>query len=476
MKEIEESGEIEEEEKSQSLEEDAKNNEFLKGVSTVVGAILVNFMAGSIYGLCTVIVYQISYIKGEDPNNFITVDHIDFYYPLEIIFQCLSSFLSGILEKNLGLHLTNLLGFFLLGLGYFIMFLSKNFFIDLLSMIVGGIGNGIIYYPSTKNACLWFMDHNGLIIGILETTISLGSFFFSIIGETIINYEGIESGEDDLYNLDIAQNIKIYLALLIMCVFGALATSYLLMFIKEEEEDILLRKNTITTTSSISKKIFYKGRLKAALKSKSLIIFAIICILTTQGPSMMFTLYRGIGEYKRINIEILQLIGSLNFIFECLSAIIAGILCDYVNLKVLLLIIGGLSTALMSTYCLTFTNGTAFFWYTNIISFIFGATYPFSDCYLMKVFGIDIYIELLGYVNFLSNLVVLLFSPISYLVETELEIKDNAFWILFSIFGGLNFIAFIMTFFIKTEPFNYGEFNSLLSNKIDDSNFSESEQ
>ena len=107
---------------------------------------------------------------------------------------------------------------------------------------------------------------------------------------------------------------------------------------------------------------------------------------------MMFALYRGIGEYKKIKVDILQLIGSLNFIFECLSGIIAGILCDYVNLKVFLLIIGGLATALISTYCLTFTNGTAFFWYTNLASFIFGATYPLGDCYMMKVFGIDIYI------------------------------------------------------------------------------------
>ena len=472
MKEIEKDGKIEEE---KSQRENVKNTEFLKGISTVVGAILVNFIAGSIYGLCTLVVYQISYIKGVDPNNFITVDHIAFYYPFEVIFQCLSSFLSGILEKNLGLHLTNLLGFFLLGLGYFIMFLSENFFVDILSMIVGGIGTGIIYYPSTKNACLWFMDHNGLVIGILETTISLGSFFFSLIGEIIINYDEEESGDDDLYNLDIARNIKIYLAILIMCVFGVLAISYLLMFIKEEDE-FISTKGTITTTTSISKKIFYKGRLKAALKSKKLILFAIICILSTQGPSMMFTLYRGIGEYKKIKVEILQLIGSLNFIFECLSGIIAGILCDYVNIKVLLLIIGGLSSALISTYCLTFTNGTVFFWYTNLVSFIFGANYPLSDCYMMRVFGIDIYIELLGYASFLTNLVVVIFSPIAYFVETGLEIKDNAYWILFSIFGGLNFISFIMTFFIDAELFNYGEINALLNNKIDDSNLSESEQ
>ena len=131
-----------------------KTLDFWKGISTVIGAILVNLLSGSIFGLCTLDVYEISYIKGIDPNNFISIDHLAFYYPSEVIFQCLSSFLSGIIETKIGLHLTNLLGCSILGLCYFIMFLSKNFFIDILSMIISGIATGIIYYPSKKNACL----------------------------------------------------------------------------------------------------------------------------------------------------------------------------------------------------------------------------------------------------------------------------------------------------------------------------------
>ena len=49
--------------------------------------------------------------------------------------------------------------------------------------------NWIIYYPSMTNAYEWFKDHNGIIVGIMETMISFGSFFFSFIGEKIINKE-----------------------------------------------------------------------------------------------------------------------------------------------------------------------------------------------------------------------------------------------------------------------------------------------
>ena len=216
--------------------------------------------------------------------------------------------------------------------------------------------------------------------------------------------------------------------------------------------------------------MIYKEKLKAVFKSKKLLLFVIISIFLAQGPSMMFTLYRGIGEYKKIDTGTLQLIGSLNFIFECTSGILTGVLCDYVNLKLLLLIIGFTNTVLISTYCLTFTNNYAFFWVTNVSAFFIGTTFPFNDCYMMKVFGSEIYIELLGYCSFLTNLVVVCLSPLAYFIESGLEVKDNAYWILFSIFGGLNFMAFVLSFFINIEPFNYEERIGILSNKIENNN------
>ena len=120
---------------------------FLKGISTVFRAILVSLVSGIIFGVINIMVYQVSYIRGVDPDNFISLDHLAFYYPFEVLFQCLSSFLSGILDKKIRLHFTNLIGFIVLDVGFFTLFLSENFYIDILSMILCGIGTGIIYYP-----------------------------------------------------------------------------------------------------------------------------------------------------------------------------------------------------------------------------------------------------------------------------------------------------------------------------------------
>ena len=78
----------------------------------------------------------------------------------------------------------------------------------------------------------------------------------------------------------------------------------------------------------------------------------------SQSPisNMVFSMYRGIGESKRINQTVLQLIGTLNFIVELLFSFVYGILSDYVNFKILLFSMNILGTIVGFTYCLTFHN------------------------------------------------------------------------------------------------------------------------
>ena len=559
-----------------------KDKTFLKKISTFLGACVINFLSGTIYSLCTLSIYEISYIK--EKGGSINIDHLSFYYPLEIIFQCFSSIISGILYKELGLHLTNLVGVTILSFGYFMMYISSSLGLDLLSMILGGIGTGIILYPSTTNTFNWFKGHNGIIVGIMETMISLGSFFFALLGEKIINNEEIQSREEDnLYDYEIGVKVKDYLLIQVISLIAAFLLSLLLMFEKKDDnlneilsdiektshvvgtesqsdlssetEDINsgiideekknLNKNkkdkkelNVNKTEDNNKKkesndkkeinndsqnkdnieenknddtlkideeqkkeekpkkeIITSGNIqliiddiddeeekqnqrpllskdgnseeeeinllsvmKFALKSKRLMLFSAIIILQAPISNMAFTLYREIGEYKKIDIKYLQLVGSLYFIFECLSSFVFGVLCDYVQLKYLLFFINGAGTFIGFIYCLTFKDGLVFFLVQNFLSFSSGGYDPVKDCYLMKVFGDEIYIELNGYVSFLVAFTVILLTPITYFVQFEFEgQKELAYWILFVFFGFLNFIGLILNFFIKETPLDFKE-------------------
>ena len=577
-----------------------KDKNVRKGFSTLIGACLVNFFAGAIYSLCTLAVYEISYIKGA--GGSINIDHLAFYYPIEIIFQCFSSIASGIVYKEMGLHVTNLIGITIVTFGYFLMYISKSLFLDLLSMIFGGIGTGIILYPSTTNAYEWFPEHNGIIVGVMETMISFGSFFFAFIGEKIINSSQMESNDDDnLYPFTIGIKIKDYLIMQIVSLISAFLLSFVLMFVKKEdnekqimsdiektsdvfeneynneenkdkevekekkieeknedqkennkdkkeEDKVEENENKVETEKKVEEKkeekntkeediitdyfgennqtlkideekqkeekkpeekkrknskkskkekvdkdkeyvlnveddddeaekkrrpLLSKGEdgddegekdinvlsvLKFALKSKRLMLFSAIVILQAPVSTMAFTLYREIGEYKKIPVKYLQLVGSLYFIFECLSSFVFGILCDYIQLKYLLFFINGVGTFVGFIYCLTFENGLVFFLVQNFLSFSAGGYYPVKDCYLMKVFGNDIYIELSGYVSFLVAATINLLTPISYFIQSNLEgNKEVGYWILFVSFGILNLIGCILNIFIKETPLDLKE-------------------
>jgi hypothetical protein len=346
------------------------------------------------------------------------------------------------------------------------MFISSSLILDLLAMIIGGIGTGIIFYPSTTNAYEWFKDNTGVIVGVMETMISFGSFFFAFIGEKIINNDEKPSNDDtNLYSMDIAIRIKLYLIIQIIGWLIAYIISFILMYerknynteiqidIKSEDGDLFSKRTDLDTNTdlgenflndneninydeniidsgvflsnkkyesnfnnnykeekldddyntdndSIAKKLSKKRKisndknerrksskkrrrssgenegfkgffnedlnlrfdtdeflltdedefeekevslkylLKFTLKSKRLILLIVIVILQAPVSNMAFTLHREIGEYYKIEPKYLQLVGSLYFIFECLSSFVFGVLCDYFSLKYLLFFIG----------------------------------------------------------------------------------------------------------------------------------------
>ena len=535
---------------------------FLKGLSTLFGGVILNFLIGAVYSLSTLAIYEISYIKAK--GGSIDIYHLTFYWPLEMFFQCISAFLSGSVYKKIGLHLTNVIGVIILELSYILMYFSLSLFQDLTSVILSGIGTGIILYPSTTNAIEWFENRSGLIVGIMESMISFGSFFFCLLGEKVINKNGVESNDiDNLYDYEIGKKFKDFLIILILCVVVGFILSLILMKEKKKidkkeyytlhkevnnnnksenekenvEENVkennnenkinkkdliienketmenkeeknnkveelidnqLIEKinekvnnnvkdetavhnlnkiqhveipvannnnnninnidnNNNPTKKEIEKELKLKQAIKLAIKSRRLILFVIIVMLQIPVGSMAFALYREIGEYKKIDIKYLQLIGSFTFIQECLSSFVFGLLCDYITIKNLLFIINGVGTVFGFFYCLSFNNSFIFFLVQILLSFSSGGYYPVKDFYLLKVFPKEVYIELNSYVSFLVASAINLCNSLSYFILSLIHNKDTGFWILFISFGILSLCGFILNCFTNEEKINLRE-------------------
>ena len=463
-----------------------KDRYFLKGLSTLIGASLINFLAGSIFSLCQLVIYEISYIHHFNPKSKISTVKEAFYYPVEVFFQCLASIFSGLLYKMVGLHYTNLLGVGILCIGYLIIFLSNSFTFDMFGMIFGGIGTGIIYYPSTANACEWFMDNNGIVIGIIETMISLGSFFFNLIGEKVINPKQERSEEQSkLYSREIGKNFKAFTLYLLAFSVILFILSTLLMFTKRKNTSKEININLLLSDDdenenkkesdevkkasenedinqldfikrNINIKNIYiemKNMVNKAMKSKKFIIFLFISILESPVPSMIFALYREMGETEKIQQLFLISIGPINFIFECVGGFAFGVLCDYVKKQYLLLFILGFNALTSFIYCVTFKNDITFFLATNFVSFTSGGFYSVKDCFIMGVFGVEIYVELIALVNFCVALVIIGLTPLASILDDKK--KQTGYWTIFSILGILTLVGFVLCFYVKEDTYTF---------------------
>ena len=477
-----------------------KDKTFLKAISTVIGASLIYFLAGAVFSVIQLLLYQISYIHWKNPGSKITLNDQTFYYPTQKISQHIAALICGFIYIKIGLHYTNLMGMVFLFVGYLTLLLSKSFGADIVSMVFCGIGTGIIYYPSTANVCEWFPKHNGIIIGIIETMISFGSFFFNLLGENIVGEAEDKSPEEDnFYTLEEGKKFKSFMIYLIITMIILYGLSFLLTFKKtadnftdtkniqvklladmddEDEKPIDANQENpigtsfdekqlelITNADAPKKKYEFKIMLMTAIKSKQLIMFTLIVILEGPLTSTIFSLYQAIGKYFDVDREVLISIGPVNFLFECLGGFVFGLLSDYAPKKHLLLFIFAVDTIIAYFYCLTFKNGgIMFFVFTNIASFTSGGFYSVKDYFLINVFGSEVYVSIIGYVNFLSAVVVIALTPLVYYFEkfsfNDNEVNNNkkstvGFWIIFVIFGACSAISLVLSYFIKEDTFDY---------------------
>ena len=140
-----------------------------------------------------------------------------------------------------------------------------------------------------------------------------------------------------------------------------------------------------------------------------------------------------------------------------------GLLCDYISKKNLLLFIFGVDFIIGYLYVVSFNYDAMFFIFTNLASFTCGGFYSVKDYYLMTIFGVELYVIIIAYVNFLSAIVVIILSPVVYGFAKigNKNLKDNekastvGYWIIFVLLSTCSLICFVFSLYIKYEPFDY---------------------
>ena len=505
--------EEEREEENQGIpvaEPKKKDPNFIFGILSLIGTGMLCFVIPSLSSFHTFAVYQVSYIKHNGGDASVT--YTMFYYPVTLFFQSIMGLFAGVIFAKLGVHWSNIVGCAIYILASFIMYISARFFLDMISSILFGIACAILAFPSSINTCKYFLERVGLINGILATLTSVGTTLFTYIGEQMVNPNKAQSDPiEHLYSKEVAHNVKNYLLLQIFAILVALIACEMLIktydennqeqcsikFLfkvneikslckKKKEEKILLiesnddmfsinpeakeeevkeveevEENEDNNETNKDEKVkgpkTRKEKIKMVLKSWKFWKYNLISLSSSPIMNMIFSMYRSLGETYQIEQNALQLLGILNSIIGFVFSFIFGVLCDYVNFRVLLFINNMIGAIVGITYYYSFHDTFSFCLLTLIVSVQSSGYYCLRDYHLIKVFGLDILADITGVVALTTGIIVIVLTVFTYLIEAMVPQKDLAYLVIFPSFGVFNFIGVILGFFEDNEPFDFGE-------------------
>ena len=480
------------------VEPKKKNPNTVFGILCLIGTCIICFVFPSLFSFHTFAIYQTSYIKhnGGDASVIYTI----FYYPVTLFIQSIMGLFAGIIFAKVGVHWSNLIGSVIYILAAIIMYISTRFYLDMISSVLYGIACAILAFPSSINTCKYFMNRVGLINGIIATIQSVGTTVFTYLGEQMINPDNIPSDPvDHLYNKDIASRVKNFLLLQIFCVLGAYIICEMitktydennkeefgLKFLfkineikslcKKKKDEKLLIIESSDERFSINQDIkeieddkndknenkkktkSRKEKIKMVLKSWKFWRYDIICITSSLISNIIFSMYRSLGETYQIDQNALQLLGILNSVIGFIFSFIIGVLCDYVNFKVLLFINNMLGAIVGILYYHSFQDTLSFCILTLIISIQSSGYFCINEYHLIKTFGLDILVDLSGVISLTTGICIILLTIFTYLIEISIAEKDLVYLIIYPVFGLINFIGVVLGIFEDNEPFDFGE-------------------
>ena len=201
-----------------------------KGVLSVISAIIINIICGSLYSWPGINGYYISYLKYSDSPSIEIKDGYFFMPLITFSTMCFSPLITIINEKK-GIKIISLISTILIILTNIALYHSTNIYFVYGCMIFYGIINAMNYMPIIKNCLLYFPHKKGLINGLVLFGYGTSSLIYNSIADYLINphFHQIDPSTG-FFNKEISKKVKIYL--LFFNIFNGILSiiSFLILF------------------------------------------------------------------------------------------------------------------------------------------------------------------------------------------------------------------------------------------------------
>ena len=446
---------METEEKDSISFEKAKKKFILKGLSSLLACIINTFSYFSIWSFGNYIVYLISFRRHY--NSDLTFSYGYFLIPIIYFTHSLTSSIGGTIEDKIGGRKSIVLSYFILCIAFSLMYFSRSIYHDYIIMLFIGIGLSVGMNITKKNACSFFLVHKSFISGVIYLIPGFLCFFLNIINEKYILNPLSESPTID--NLYYDKKIFLNFQKLIIFEIGVLIVTCFLTL-------ILYFQNVPKETNKFGfngnqknineKNISKAEQIKKAQYSKR--AFRQFMMLFLFFPTINFinNTWRPIGIYYKINTNYLQLTTALYSLTGCVVSILFSLIGDRISFRFTFVFFSFCLTVVSFCYPLSFKNDIFYICEVLVMVFILRGYNIIIDPHIIKVYGINNFIELGGYIKLstgISEILCIIF--VFYLENYFSGNKDTIYKFMYIISGIFNFISLILGVFETDEKFDY---------------------
>ena len=353
-------------------------------------------------------------------------------------------------------------------ISFSIMYFSRNIFFDYVLMTLNGIGMAIGINITRKNVCSFFMNSQALICGVISLVPGFLSAFLNIFNEKYILNPLSENPtieklyyEEKIY-LNFQKLLLFEIGFLIVTCFITITT-----YIQNDPKETIKygfgekvnenindknnKKEKENKNNEISKQLKIK---KAIYNIRAVKLFLMIFLFF---PTINFVnnTWRPIGIYYKINTYYLQLIGAFYSIIGCVSSVIFALIGDKIQFRILFVLFSIILTFSSFTFPMSFENDIFFVCEIMAIAFVLNGFNIIIDPHMMKVYGMENYIEIGGVIRSSSGICEIASVIFAFYLENSYSgSKDNVYNFMYMLSGCTAIISlFLMISNVCFEDF-----------------------
>ena len=363
----------------------------------------------------------------------------------------------GIILDKFGQKPTIFLSNLIICISLLFVYFSKSIYLDYILMCLIGFGIALSINITKINSCSYFINKKALILGIIHLIPNFLSGILVLYNEIfILNYDNdTPTINHAFYDEKVSIKFNDVIIFEIKIIIIACLVTILLYFKNNPKDTKKLGYNekieNETNNNNESEKIEKNKRktskivlLKKVIHDKRTIRLILMVML-------FFPTITLITNSLRMDNSLFFIYGTLYHFAGCISCLIFGLIGNFVRFKILFIILSILSLFVTYTYIKLFENELILFLEAIFVSFVYNAFNIIFDSHIMKVYGIENYIEIWGIINSSRGISEILGIILNFFLDNN----NSIYKIIYGFAGCFSLVSLGLSLYENEDKFNY---------------------